>query len=514
MVHAAPGDSRSRCAPRSEVPAGGRRSKPSPRFFVVGDARSRCASKRRSGAGFRAPARCRSETGAPVAPALFSHPGWRCAISRRVAQRCAGFALPRDAGRRPALQSPRFFVVGDPRSRSCWRISRSARRAAVPGFALPRDAGRRPALRMDKTLFRRLAIKARGLKYAISHWGASRSGAGFRAPARCRSETGAPLFRRLAIRDLAARRFPQQRCRVSRSRAMPVGRRPAFQAVPALFRGWRYAISRRGAQRCRVSRSRAMPVGDRRSASWLAMRDLAARRAAVPGFALPRDAGRRPALRFFVVGARSRCASRSGAGFRAPARCRSETGAPLFRGWRSAISLRVEQRCRVSRSRAMPVGDRRSAFSWLAMRDLAVRRAAVPGFALPRDAGRRPALRFLAWLAIRDLAARRAAVPGFALPRDAGRRPALRFFAVGDTRSRGASSSGAGFRAPARCRSETGAPLFRGWRCAISLRVAQRCRVSRSRAMPVGDRRSFAVGDAPSGQLGSPGARGIRKKPS
>ncbi len=31
------------------VPTGGRRSKPSPRFFAVGDARSRCAS--RSGAG-------------------------------------------------------------------------------------------------------------------------------------------------------------------------------------------------------------------------------------------------------------------------------------------------------------------------------------------------------------------------------------------------------------------------------------------------------------------------------
>ena len=276
---------------------------------------------------------------------------------------------------------------------------------------------------------------------------------------------------------------------VSRSRAMPVGDRRDPSASQPLFRpvrGWRCAISRRVAQRCRVSRSRAMPVGDRRSAfSRLAMRDLAVRRAAVPGFALPRDAGRRPALRLFAVGdARSRCASRSGAGFRAPARCRSETGAPLFRGWRCAISRRVAQRCRVSRSRAMPVGDRRSS---------------------PRAFSR---------LAMRDLAARRAAVPGFALPRDAGRRPALRFFAVGDARSRCASRSGAGFRAPARCRSETGAPLFRGWRCAISLRVAQRCRVSRSRAMPVGDRRSFAVGDAPSGQLGSPGARGIRKKPS
>ena len=250
------------------------------------------------------------------------------------------------------------------------------------------------------------------------------------------------------------------------------GRRPALQAVPALFRGWRCAISLRvahgagfalprdagrrpafsmrdlaarraapsrprafsrlamrdlAARRAAalVSRSRAMPVGDRRSSprafSRLAMRDLAARRAAVRGF-------------------------------RAPARCRSETGAPvpaLFRGWRCAISLRVAQRCRVSRSRAMPVGDRRSsprAFSRLAMRDPRASRT-VPGFR------------------------------------------------------------------PARCRSETGAPLFRGWRCAISLRVAQRCRVSRSRAMPVGDRRSFAVSDAPSGQLDPPPPEASSRKP-
>ena len=331
---------------------------------------------------------------------------------------------------------------------------------------------------------------------ALTHVGmAQSSSALFRAPARCRSE--APTGRtgqrsspracsRLAMRDLAARRaavpgfaLPRdadrevgvpvpalfrrwryavslrvaQRCRVSRSRAMPVGGPPpgelASAPVPALFRGWRSAISLRVAQRCRVSRSRAMPVGGPHRENWPALQSS----------------------RFFVVGdTRPRCASSSGAGFRAPARCRSEapTGEnwpalpvpALFRGGRYATSLRVEQRCRVSRSRAMPVGDRRSAFSPLAMRDLAARRAAVPGFALPRDAGRRPA---------------------------------LRFFAVGDARSRGASSSSAGFRAPARCRSETGAPspaLVRGWRCAISRRVAQQCRVSRSRAMPVGDRRS------------------------
>ena len=305
--------------------------------------------------GFRAPARCRPETGAPLVR------GWRSAISLRVAQRCR-------------VSRSRAMPVGDRRSAFSRLAIRdlAARRAAVPGFALPRDAGRRPALR----LFAVGDARSRG---------ASRSGAGFRAPARCRSETGAPLF---AVGDARSR---------GASRSGAGFRAPArcrSETGAPLFRGWRYAISLRGAQRCRVSRSRAMPVGDRRSAcSWLAMRDLAARRAAVPGFALPRDAGRRPALRLFAVGdPRSRCASRSGAGFRAPARCRSETGAPLFRGWRSAISLRVAQRCRVSRSRAMPVGDRRSAFSRLAIRDLAARRAAVPGFALPRDAGRRPAL--------------------------------------------------------------------------------------------------------------------------
>ena len=279
-------------------------------------------------------------------------------------------------------------------------------------------------------------------------------GAGFRAPARCRSETGAP--------------------------------------VPALFRGWRYAISLRVAQRCRVSRSRAMPVGDRRSPT--------------------------------VGDTRSRCASRSGAGFRAPARCRSETGAPLFAvgDTRSRCASRSGAGFALPRDAGRRPALQSPLFSRLAMRDLVARRAAVPGFALPRDADRRPALPlFRGWrcaislrVAQRCRVSRSRAMPVGDRRSDAGRRPALRFFAVGDARSRCASRSGAGFRAPARCRSETGAPLFRGWRCAISLRVAQRCRVSRSRAMPVGDRRSFAVGDAPSGQLGSPGARGIRKKPS
>ena len=222
---------------------------------------------------------------------------------------------------------------------------------------------------------------------------------------------------------------------VSRSRAMPVGG-PHRENWPAL-QSPRFCAVGDARSRCAsrsgagVSRSRAMPVGGPHRENWALQ-----------------------SPRFFVVGdARSRCASRSGAGFRAPARCRSDrTGAPLFRGWRCAISLRVAQRCRVSRSRAMPVGDRRSAFSWLAMRDLVAQRCRV---------------------------SRSRAMP------------------VGDRRS--------AIRVPDRRSAFS-------W---LAMRVVARsARVSRSRAMPVGDRRSFAVGDAPSGQLGSPGARGIRKKPS
>ena len=211
------------------------------------------------------------------------------------------------------------------------------------------------------------------------------------------------------------------------------------------------------------------------------------------GFALPRDAGRRPALqapRLFGVGD-ARCGSHVGMAqrrprwFRAVARCRSETGAPgaaLVRGWRWAMRQSrwhgAALSALVSRSRAMPVGDRRSrrrACSRLAMGDAAVT---------------------LAWRSVVGA--------GFALPRDAGRRPALqvpRLFAVGDARCGNqvgrAQRHRCWFRAAARCRSETGAPipaLVRGWRCAMRQSrwqgAALSALVSRCRAMPVGDRRS------------------------
>ena len=67
------------------------------------------------------------------------------------------------------------------------------------GFALPRDAGQRPALHAGQpsSVFARLSAGAAG-----PHLGRARRHRGwFRAPARCRSETGAP--RGSAVRGFA-----------------------------------------------------------------------------------------------------------------------------------------------------------------------------------------------------------------------------------------------------------------------------------------------------------------------
>ena len=196
-----------------------------------------------------------------------------------------------------------------------------------------------------------------------------------------------------------------------------------------------------------VSRFRAMPVGDRRSSRPRALSQsltLAGGGVIGAGFALPRDAGRRPALqpspRSFAIPdvgrgrrhwrwfrASARCRSETGAPaprsftigdvgrgrrhwrwFRAPARCRSETGAPavpaLFhnrRRWQGAASLAL-----VSRFRAMPVGDRRSSRALSQSATLAWGGVIGAGFALPRDAGQRPALQLS-----------QSAVRGFTSPR-------------------------------------------------------------------------------------------------
>ncbi len=109
----------------------------------------------------------------------------------------------------------------------------------------------------------------------------------------------------------------------------------------------------------RASRSRAMPVGDRRSLGrrrWGGFRAPARCRSetGAPGAAL---LGRVSRSRAMPVGDRRSTGRRRWGGFRAHARCRSETGAP------GAASLG-----RVSRSRAMPVGDRRSVRRWCGFR--------------------------------------------------------------------------------------------------------------------------------------------------
>ena len=304
----------------------------------------------------------------------------------------AGFALPRDAGRRPAFLAPRSIVVGDGRCGSHVGMAQCRRR-----------------------------------------W--------FRAPARCRSETGAP--------------------------------------GPAVVRGWRCAMRQSrwhgAASSALVSRCRAMPVGDRRSrrraCSRLAMGDaavtLAWRSVVGAGFALPRDAGRRPALQVAALVCGWRCAMRQS-------------------GWQGAASSVLVSRCR-----AMPVGDRRSnsrACSGLAMRDAAVtlawRSVVRAGFALPRDAGRRPALQVAALVRGWRWAMRQSRWHGAALSALVSR---CRAMPVGDRRSRSraclrlamrdaaiqvgrAQRHRCWFRAAARCRSETGAPIpavVRGWRCAM-----------------------------------------------
>ena len=210
----------------------------------------------------------------------------------------------------------------------------------------------------------------------------------------------------------------------------------------------------------------------------------AARSVVGAGFALPRDAGRRPPPGELasaprgcgIRGGRAQCCRRW---FRAPAR---------HSRWLGAVSSAL-----VSRSRAMPVGDRRSrrggAFA------SAGRGVVGAGFALPRDAGRRPALQEGGALA---LAGRGVVGAGFALPRDAGRRPPPGELASAPggwgIRVGWARCCRGWFRAPARCRSE--APAGRTGQRSKRVRHSRwlgavlSVLVSRSRAMPVGDRRS------------------------
>ena len=151
----------------------------------VGDRRSTLDWRgQRRWCRFRAPARA-SETGAGAGFALLRDAGRRPALHVGLARRSvvgAGFALPRDAGRRPALHvglarrsvvGAGFALLRDAGRRPALHVGLARCSVVGAGFALPRDAGRRPALHV------RLAGPASSVRR-------------FRAPARCRSETGAP----------------------------------------------------------------------------------------------------------------------------------------------------------------------------------------------------------------------------------------------------------------------------------------------------------------------------------
>ena len=123
----------------SRTPTGrtGRRSM-SPRFCA--DRRYAVRSSEMGGAqrcwcGFRAPARCRSETGAPC-PRDSTQIGDTPFAAVRLAGRSvvgAGFALPRDAGRRPALHVPAILRG--------WRTAERAKTMAANSVRCPRDRG-------------------------------------------------------------------------------------------------------------------------------------------------------------------------------------------------------------------------------------------------------------------------------------------------------------------------------------------------------------------------------------
>ena len=183
---------------------------------------------------------------------------------------------------------------------------------------------------------------------------------GFRAPARCRSETGAPgrPSRLICWGYVPRRSYPDG---WGMRRRGPAGRcadrRSAFQAVPALLRDWRWEF--RGlAGRCAGPHWEDCPeVGapgrpGACSRSVLRGTHVGRMERHRRGFRAParcRSEDRRSWLRGTHGGGRERYRS----WFRAPARCRSEdrrSWLARHSRWREGASS--EQ---VSRSRAMPV---------------------------------------------------------------------------------------------------------------------------------------------------------------
>ena len=225
----------------------------------------------------------------------------------------AGFALPRDAGRRPALRGCTPSCPCGVRAWGCIFTARVVRHSRWRGAASLVRVSRSRAMpvgdrRSEAVRHPALVGFARGAAFSQQGWcgthvgGGRRRWCGFRAPARCRSETGAPRL---------------------------------------------YAILPLWGSR----------VGLHFHSKGGAALTLAGGGVVGAGFALPRDAGRRPALRG--------CTPSCPCGVRAWG-CIFTARVVRHSRWRGAASL-----VRVSRSRAMPVGDRRSK---------AVRHPALEGF--------------------------------------------------------------------------------------------------------------------------------------
>ena len=191
------------------------------------DRRSCCAPYGGLGlGGFR----CASRSGAGRRPALLAV---RLAGGGVVG---AGFALPRDAGRRPALRAPRdsarLAMRGFVAVRLAWPASlvRVSRSRAIgggivgAGFALPRDAGRRPALHAPRDSARLGMRGFAGVRLAgpalLGQVSRSRAmPVGDRRSMRCRSETGAPELPAGSVRYTGP--SEGRRCRAFRRRAPP-----------------------------------------------------------------------------------------------------------------------------------------------------------------------------------------------------------------------------------------------------------------------------------------------------
>ena len=242
---------------------------------------------------FRAPARCRSETGAPSRPRVLLSWGYAVSTASRrsmpVGDRRSswGYAVspsarfcsvggtrfrPPPGGRRPALRRPRAFAqlgvrgfdrlpAVDAGRRPALRRPRAFAQLGVRGFdRLPAvDAGRRPALRRPRA-FAQLGVRGFDRLPAVD---AGRRPA-LRRP-RAFAQLGVRGFDRLPAVD-AGRRPALRRPRAfaqlgvrgfDRLSAVDAGRRPALRR-PRVLLSWGYAVS--------TASRRSMPVGDRRSA--------------------------------------------------------------------------------------------------------------------------------------------------------------------------------------------------------------------------------------------------------